>query len=433
MVRFDTVLLAGLVAVAGCGPVAKEGRAQAMSLVLSPEGVYKPRQVELKYLTDVVALKGDVANLVGGARVLVDPVDPLLQTNNGNLSDSQLLDVFEKQKGMDVRASYVEKAGVLWPADFHSWNMVSTYYNFQKAFEYWQGIYTGAGITDTSPLKGSTVLYFANFTLTEVSPKPLNDNAMFFPPVQAFVILPFDQLQTVPLSINSGVIAHEFSHRVFNRKVYGGRSLPEPLSRWIGITASTPGVNLLKAMDEGFADFNAYGTTCVSEGQCNARFLEASLGADEADKRDLSKPDKCMTLALNASMTNLGVSDFTRQGLEYIIGTRIASALYQAGMKSGKMDVLQKSLLLAYSDSGVDRGFAELISQNLDKPQNFNFVNVADTILAHISDNDLRKQVCNEFLDRLQMQNDCPNPGLCDALPHCPGTSAPGNTCSPTQ
>ena len=142
-----------------------------------------------------------------------------------------------------------------------------------------------------------------------------------------------------------------------------------------------------------------------------------------------------MTKALTTAMTTLGVGDFSGQGLEYVIGTRLASALYQAGMKQGKMDLLQKYVLLAYSDTGTNRGFAELIAQNLDTPQNFNLTDVADAILAHISDKDLQKQVCNEFLDRLQMQIECPFPGTtagCPTLPHCPGTSSPGNVCSPT-
>ncbi|MHB8878602.1 MAG: hypothetical protein ACYC8T_33300, partial [Myxococcaceae bacterium] len=205
MARTDRGLWRGLVLVvalaAGCGPVAKDGRATVMALVLSGQGTYDSRQVELKYLQDPVALRGEVATLVGGARVVVDPTDPMLGTNNGNLTDAQLEAVFMKSRGSDPRASYIEKGGVLWPADFHTWNMVTTYYNFQKSFEYWDGVYNGAslGVTDKTDLKGSKVLYFASFTMTEVRPGPLEDNALFFPPVQAFAILPFNELQKVPL------------------------------------------------------------------------------------------------------------------------------------------------------------------------------------------------------------------------------------------
>ena len=32
---------------------------------------------------------------------------------------------------------------MLWPADFHTWNMVSAYYNFERSYEYFNDIYDG--------------------------------------------------------------------------------------------------------------------------------------------------------------------------------------------------------------------------------------------------------------------------------------------------
>ncbi len=429
-----TALLALTAAVAACGPVTKDGKAQVMALSLSSKGAYETRQVELTGLADVVALKGDAATLLGGARVVIDANDPLLQTNNGNLTDKQLEDVFMKSRGTEPRASYIDKQGVLWPADFHTWNMVTTYFNFQKAYDYWRGVYTGAGQSDTSQLKGSTVLYFVSFTLAEASPNPQNDNALFYPPIQAFAVLPFDKLQAVPLSINGSVIAHEYSHRVFNQRVFGGKAWPEPFVRWVGLGAPSSGINLLKSMDEGLADFHAYGASCVSEGGCNPRFLAGTLDDATAADRDLSRADACMTLALGTALTNQAATDFMRQSLEYRVGTALAASLYQAGNKTGKMAVIEQSVLNAYDDPGAKSGFAQLIEQNLDTPESFRLHKVANAILAHIPDNDLRKVTCNEFLDRLQLQNECLTPGACaDILPDCPASSSPGSACSPTQ
>ncbi|MHB8879436.1 MAG: hypothetical protein ACYC8T_37560, partial [Myxococcaceae bacterium] len=169
----------------------------------------------------------------------------------------------------------------------------------------------------------------------------------------------------------------------------------------------------------------------VGEGGCNPRFLQASLNAAMTDERDFTMPDKCMTKALSTAMTTLAVGDFSRQGLEYKVGTVLAASLYQAGSKGGnqKLDVLRSSVLNAYSDLGTSRGFAQLISQNLEHPENFQLHNVANTILAHIPDPDLKKLTCNEFLDRLQLQNQCPILPCLDVLPDCPANSAPGNTC----
>jgi hypothetical protein len=56
-----------------------------------------------------------------------------------------------------------------------------------------------------------------------------------------------------------------------------------------------------------------------------------------------------------------------------------------------------------------------------------------DIILAHITELDLRRVTCNEFLDRLQLQNDCPALPCPNVLPHCPSSSAAGTNCKPDQ
>ncbi|MFZ5470977.1 MAG: hypothetical protein ACOZIN_16235 [Myxococcota bacterium] len=393
---------------------------RVMALVLGSEGVYETRPVELHTVSDVVALKGSVAQMVGGARVLVDPNDPLLQTNGGNLTDAQLAEVFLKGKGVDVRASYIEKDGVLWPADFHTWNMVTTYFNFEQAFGYFQQIYDGK---PTEELLGSKVLYFAEFTLTEVSPQPQKDNALFFSPVWAFAVLPFESLQQIPLSINIGVIGHEYSHRVFNTKVYGGRAIPDPFLRWLGLGAANPQVNLLKALDEGLADFHAHGVTCVTELGCNPRFFSHSFKDDIVDDRDISKPDKCMSEGLRTALASLPVGTFTGQGLEYEVGTLLAASLYQAGNKSAQMGVLQKAVISAYDDdSAATPGFRQLIRNNLETPQNFTLSAVLDALLAHLpAGSRLQELTCNEFLDRFQVPR--------GELPHCPVSSVKGTDC----
>lgn len=416
MRRLVTLLAALLGA---CGPQ-PQPPVSVMALALNKDGVYRSREVKLRTVADVVALRGSVATLWGGARIVVDPQDPLLQLNGGNLTDAQLAEVFLKGKGMEPRASYVEKEGTLWPADFHTWNMVTTYYNFERSFDYFQAIYDGR---PSEELLGTRVYYFPSFT-TAASPQPLTDQALFFSPIQAIAVLPFERLQQVPFSINLGVIAHEFAHRVFNRKVYGGASVPAPLIQWVGVGSSTPAINLLKSMDEGLADFHAYGVTCLSDG-CDPRFLIHSVDKPTADERDLSLPDKCMNPGLRNALDTLPVEDFVRAGYEYQVGTVLAAALYRAGSKAGKLEVLQKALLRAYHDTNPRTpGFFQLISSNLQTPQNFTVSAVANTILQHISDPELKKYTCNELWDRLQIR--C-LAMPCEELPDCPAESSRGN------
>src|SRR5690349_15229699 len=104
-----------------CGPD-PVAPVSVMALVQGPQGSYETRQVELQTISDIVSVQGTVATLQGGARIIVDGSDPLLA--GGNLNEAQLVKVFTKNEGLTPRANFIEKSGVLWPADFHSWNMV---------------------------------------------------------------------------------------------------------------------------------------------------------------------------------------------------------------------------------------------------------------------------------------------------------------------
>lgn len=397
---------------------------QVMGLALDAQGSYEVTRLELKTLEDPVAFQGSVATLMGGARIVVDPNDPMLSVNDGQLTDEQLAKAFLKSPGMPPRGNYVEHDGVLWPADFHTWNMVTTYFNFETSFSYFEGLYADRPAEE---LLGATVYYFPTLTLTELGPEPQLDNALFFSPVQAFAILPFEQLQKTPLSINLGVVGHEYAHRVFNRRVYRGEALPSPFLRWQGIGGATPAINLLKALDEGLADYHAFGVTCLTARGCDPRFLGSSFSDAIADERDISEEGLCMTAGLRNSLETLPWGDFTRQGLEYRVGSLIAAALYQAGERTHQRAALQRAVLSAYSDSpSPTPDLEELIYENLQTPHQFHLAAVANTLAAHIPDPELRSAACSELIDRLQIA--CSG-SPCPELPACPATTTPGSAC----
>lgn len=178
----SVVAAAAALAFFGCAPETKQP-AQVMALVRaagsadSPGGTYQPTQVALTTVRDIVSLDGAAAHLVSGARIVVDPGDPLLQLNNGALSDDQIADIFVKNEGSAPRASYVEKDGVLWPSDFHTWNLVTSYFNLEQAFLYFQD----QGVPSQT-LEGLRVFYFPSFKLTALGQNELQDNALFFSP-----------------------------------------------------------------------------------------------------------------------------------------------------------------------------------------------------------------------------------------------------------
>ncbi|MDY7229388.1 hypothetical protein [Hyalangium rubrum] len=412
-----TLIVAALASLAACAPE-PEAPVRVSALVLTNSGTYVPQEVQLTTVTNVVSMEGVVAKLVGGARIRSDSQDPeLINAPTEEAFGNAMI----KGGGRDVTASFITHDGVLWPADFHTWNMVTAYYNFEKAFDYFRTVGNIPLADFGDPI---TVYYFPEFILADTSGEALKDNALYFPPVQAFMVLPFDELQRAPLAINAGIMAHEYSHLIFNKKVYGGRRLPEALIQWSGFAAS-PGANLLKSLDEGLADYHGFGTTCDSPTGCDTRFLRTSFDDKFSNDRDLAKSDRCMDVFLRTSLNQDNLSTFGGAGREYVVGSILASALYQAGQAGGlaQHKTLQRALVSAYSDTTPNNpGLAQLVNLTLGDQTNFNLISASAVIINHITDLPLKTAVCNEFIDHLAI----PASALSTV---CPPSAQGGNTC----
>jgi hypothetical protein len=391
---------AALLLLASCAPETPD-KVKVRALVIDSKGTgYAPEEVVLSTVTDIVSMEGAVAKMIGGASIRVDSEDPeLLNAPTEEAFGEAML----KGAGSSVKASYIDHDGVLWPADFHTWNIVTAYYNFEKAFEYFQ---TVGKLTLADIGEPTTVYYFPEFILKDSSPDPLRDNALFYPPVKALMVLPFEELQAAPLAINSGVIAHEYSHLIFNKRVYAGRRLPEALLLWGGVDGSSPGANLLKALDEGFADYHGFGTTCKSPSGCDTRFLRTSLGDAKSAPRDLNDTTRCMDETLRERLYLDNVNTFSSKEREYQLGSIIASSLYHAAQSLGRHEVLQGALVASYSDPSADNpGLRQLIERTINNQSDFNLVTVSWVIVNHVKKVDpvLATAVCNQFIDRLQI------------------------------
>lgn len=409
------LLLAGFLALAGCGPTKGEGPIEVMALALDEDRVYRPRQVSLLTLEDPLSLSGTLATPRGGARILEDPNDPLLRSAT---TPEHYRLALVKNEGLVPRANYITRDGVLWPADFHTWNLVTGYWSLERAQAYFEANGGPAASELGDPVD---LFYFPEFTLRSIRSEPLTNNALFFSPIKAMLLLPFDQdLQEAPLAINSGVIAHEWSHRVFNAAVHGGAAFPDVVVRW-----GAAGANALKlvfALEEGLADFHAVSITCGEPSGCDPDFLETSFDERFTGPRDISRSDHCMSASLRNAIATQALGDFRAQGLDYALGTIIASSLYQAGERAGLREELQAAVLAAYSDTaGASLGLRQLLAQNLDTPENVTLGAVLNTIVSHVSSPALATAVCNEFIDHLKIGR--------EELRACPPSATGGLQC----
>ena len=416
-----------------CGPNPKPP-VKVMAVVPSVSGPYETRQVELTTITNLTTLQGSVAKLIGGARVVFDPTDPM-QTDVLTMDDATRYSVLVKEKGGDVRGNFVDKSGVLWPADFHTWNMVTAYYNFERAAAYYTFIADGK---DLPELVQMPVMYWPQVYLS--SPDPLQDNALYLSFVKAFVLVPYSTTtdaypnntpnQKVPMAMNIGVIGHETAHRVFNHRVLLDAGFHEALISW-----NLQPFNLLKSLDEGLADFHGYGVTCGEVSGCKPAFLEASVNdAATVAARNLSLPGNCMDANVRSAFRTFTSDQWVRAPEMYKVGTLFATALYLAGSKTGKMSVVQKGLLAAYDDpSPANPGLNQLLNGNLNTPDAFTPEAVADVIVGHMpTGSEVQKELCNQFSTRLQLvcgAFPCIDSSNQNLMPHCPVTSARSSEC----
>ena len=317
----------------GCAPN-PPAPVSIMAILYDQSNTLGPQQTQLQTVSNVTALTGTIGTLVGGASIILDPTNPA-QMNLLGLSDDQLANALYAERGGAVTADLIDKSGVLWPADFHSWDMVTAYWNFEQAYLYFQQMYDGA---DTTDLEGATILYWVDYedlSVGDPAQQKLTDNALYYSPLHAFLLAPYDSdLQAVPSPMNTGIIGHEYAHRVFNEKAAGGAGVPGFLT-WSGEP-----LNIVKSMDEGLADFHGYGVTCTSADTggpgCSTNFLEPSFGtAQVVTDRDFSLDDKCMTATLQNALMTQDNGTFLGQGLQYKVGTLFAASLWQAGNKAG--------------------------------------------------------------------------------------------------
>ncbi|MGI5864550.1 MAG: hypothetical protein ACOX6T_21220 [Myxococcales bacterium] len=419
-----SLLLAALL-LAACGPGGTPP-VDVVALIFNPEtGRYEPRQVQLKTPTDLVAMKGPLLELYGDASFNYDTSDPAL-ANAGN-DPAKISEAMTKDEGSDVKVAYIDRQGILVPADFHSLNIVTSYYNFERAFDFFAGI---GGLSAESFGKRK-VYYFPEFKFRG---KTLQDNALFFPPMQSFMILPFEAYKQVPFAINLGIVGHEYSHAVINYRLFDADPLPRVFEAWYSDVFPTPGLNLLKSIDEGFADLFGTGVTCSSSFlTCDTGFMAHSVPDNIASSRRIDGIH-CMSKELSDALNSQTTESFTDASNEYRIGSVFASSLWRAAEDT---TVVQKLTLgearrqvfegafkaLGEGSSGI-RG---LIANATNLQSNFRLDSgaaargVLDVIVESMTDPALKSAVCSAFADRFDMP--------LRWMPSCPETAAPFTDC----
>lgn len=267
---------------------------------------YMFKDVEVRTLTDVNTLQGRATNIYGGAELTLNYVQNHLKWQDN---------------GHDIAFSAIDKGGVLIPEDYDSLAMASIYYNIESArFFFIETLGLQIDVVGSLP-----TYYWASLTIVDQLGREttLLDNAfyMFMTEKRAFFVMPFEQFQWIPMSLNVGIMTHEYTHAVFDVLVLGlsGDGF-----------LSDSGANFLYGLNEGCADFMAVAFTgdpnfmrhSIAEGLYGAECNQSGVATDIV--RDASV-NIDYTRQMDRAARNIDKNDFC----PYDIGSFWASLLYE--------------------------------------------------------------------------------------------------------
>jgi len=310
-------LVLGILAVAlACGSCGKEiGAIEAT--VVGYTGAHELGLVEvrLRTLYDLETLDGQVSRFKGGARIVLDwdeltRWEQRYEATGEPPDDAELVAMTVRDGGEPVHLAWIERDGVVVPADYDSLAMLTAYYHMERTWLWLSEM--GIPEARLDPL----TTYYAPDLVDELDTLlhlPLLDNAAYFLPARAFLILGVQDQDHAPVPANPGIIVHEYGHAVFQALVFGGQG---------GYVASLQTADLLAAFNEGTADYLAAARTQ------DPNFLALSF-PEEEPYRDLSVRREFNPLMLDSAGDPAVAYD------PYVLGAVWASALWTIGEDNG--------------------------------------------------------------------------------------------------
>lgn len=364
--KFGAVQLAVLVvgfALVACSPFEETVNTRTFRLLWPSAGKngsveYGFQNVEVETLSDPDHFRGDVAE------VIVDP-----KSSGG------------KVVGDDAVARYAREGSVLRPADFVTLQAVTVYAHLERLSK----VDRSLGLHGS--LRGREKIgLLARIPEGPRSSTILMNNAVYDGGLDALFIVPFDQ-QTLPLSMNAGVIAHEHFHRLFQAAILdplkmAARSgtIPYGWDDSIGcahnqiayqmkqeaptggdITVRVYNQVLVRGMNEGLADYWGWAYSG------DETFVGRSLGDGEDRERRLDtkvtgfptpQELKNTLLVVDRSGRSVLKSEGGRIQAAYRFGTQYArmlrgmtEAMITSGIPRGKaIEGMRRALAMALTD-----------------------------------------------------------------------------------
>ena len=319
-------------------------------------GTYGEFDARLDTLHDVTQMRGDAVTFRGGATI---KADALAQS-----SDPKSADVLQARGGGPVDCQFTEVGGVLHAQDYDSLNMASSYWALEQA----RALFVDLGV-DAGGLNPISAYYHPRLELgTKLVPTffALTDNAAYAPTFDGFMIVPHVLMDSVPFSMNLGVMAHEYAHKVYNRLVERDARVPA----WLRNDWESRAANQLRGVDEGVADMFAHLLT----GDPN--FIARSTGDLDVD-RDMRKARRDDDDMVDAWLAVPDAEGNVPAFLPHELGAHVAGALYELGEALGGDEAAHRRVAVALlgAQRRVAEGVATVPQYDFSTLGFFDFVN----------------------------------------------------------
>ena len=285
-----------LLACTGCAPLSDNAGAPfKAAIVTSVGGQYQLTTVSFATLTDMRHMQGTIGAIVGAGSL-----DLTAEAND--VIKSQDPAHLVKNAGSAVAVNFCVRAGISYPMDFGSMEILGLYYAYEKTVTFWQDTY------QLPPVDPKPRLYYdPDVTYNDGKSSIeglLKTNAAYMPATNDFIFFKTSRVEKFPVKINLAIIGHEYFHYIFHRKF---AAMDASIYEAENLASS----DQLDGINEGLADFFAFLVTG------NTTEYGESI-ASMRDQRSMPVPWTLSTLP-----------DAPCAGSYYCKGSILASALHE--------------------------------------------------------------------------------------------------------
>lgn len=343
---------------------------------------FKLDTVTIETAADLWTGRGERFDIRGNLKLNL--LDLLFSPSIGEIQTADdMIESARTDEGGNVkpRLTYDPLYGQVVADDFDSLNYLTTFYNFEKAWSYFENVVgDSSGGTDDFGLIGFHGTIVVHSALPIPFPGvPAADNALFYTLSDTWLTLPVHDQGGIPFSMNDAVIAHEFQHRIFFKNVVDGPAFtywfnqfrelaadennpgpPSESNEQTTVTDVSLSMILFRGVDEGLADVFALGL------HGNPRFMDMSLQdaplsvpkfSAVSEQRDIEgdfASEMTFEVLLDPGVDACGGSIYQSQFNHYCLGTVLARTVWDATDRNPT--VLQDAFLPAINSALSNTG-----------------------------------------------------------------------------